>query len=38
VVHPEGFLSADELALLDAALLQADKTASEDLEGTNAAQ
>jgi chemotaxis signal transduction protein len=38
VVHPEGFLSPDELALLDATLLQADKTASEDLEGTNAAQ
>jgi chemotaxis signal transduction protein len=38
VVHPEGFLSPEELALLDAALLQGDKTASEDLEGTNAAQ
>ena len=38
VVHPEGFLSPEELALLDAALLQADKTASEDLEGTNSAQ
>jgi chemotaxis signal transduction protein len=38
VVHPEGFLSSEELALLDAALLQADVTASEDLEGTNSAQ
>src|SRR5260370_12175304 len=38
VVHPEGFLSPEELALLDAALLQADKTASKDLEGTNSAQ
>src|SRR2546429_6405278 len=37
VVHPEGFLSPQELALLDAALLQADKTASEDLEGTSSA-
>ena len=37
VVHPEGFLSPEELALLDAALLQADKTASEDLEGTSSA-
>jgi chemotaxis signal transduction protein len=37
VVHPEGFLSPEELALLDAALLQADKTASKDLEGTNSA-
>ncbi|HEX9344887.1 MAG TPA: chemotaxis protein CheW [Candidatus Acidoferrum sp.] len=38
VVHPEGFLSPDELTLLDAALLQADKTASQDPEGTNSAQ
>lgn len=38
VVRPEGFLSPEELALLDAALLQADVTASEDLEGTNSAQ
>ena len=38
VVHPEGFLSPEELASLDAALLQGDKTASEDLQGTNAAQ
>jgi chemotaxis signal transduction protein len=38
VVRPEGFLSPEELALLDAALLQADVTASEDLEGTNSTQ
>jgi len=38
VVHPEGFLSPEELALLDAALLQADKTASDNLERTSAAQ
>src|SRR5213083_1260399 len=38
VVHPEGFLSPEELALLDAALLQADKPASEDPEGTSCAQ
>src|SRR5439155_24382831 len=38
VVHPEGFLSLEELALLDAALLQADKLASEDPEGTSCAQ
>ena len=38
VVHPEGFLSPEELALLDAALLQADKLASEDPEGTSCAQ
>jgi len=38
VTHPEGFLSPEELALLDTALLQADKTASEDLEETNSAQ
>src|SRR6202158_718021 len=38
VVQPEVFLSPEELALLDAALLQADKTASEDPEGTNFAQ
>ena len=37
VVHPEGFLSPEELALLDAALFEADKTASEDLEGTSSA-
>ena len=38
VVHPEGFLSPEELALLDAALLQMDKPASEDPEGTSCAQ
>ncbi len=38
VVHPEGFLSPDELALLDAALLEADHSADEALEGTNSAQ
>ena len=35
---PEGFLSPQELALLDAALLQADKTESENLERTSAGQ
>src|SRR5258708_29307951 len=38
VVHPEGFLSPEELALLDAALLQSIKTTSESLEGTASAQ
>jgi len=38
VVHPEGFLSHAELTLLDAALLQADKSESENLERTSAAQ
>jgi chemotaxis signal transduction protein len=38
VVHPEGFLSSEELALLDAALLEADHSAGEALEGTNPAQ
>jgi len=38
VVHPDGFLSPEELALLDAALLEADQTAAEALEGTNPAQ
>src|SRR5204862_2114859 len=38
VVHPEGFLSPQELALLDAALLQADKTESENHERTSAGQ
>ena len=38
VVRPEGFLSPEELALLDAALLEADQSASEALEGTNSAQ
>ena len=37
VVHPEGFLSPEELTLLDATLFEADKTASEDLEGTSSA-
>jgi chemotaxis signal transduction protein len=34
VVHPEGFLSSDELALLDAALLQADAAAAQNAEVT----
>jgi chemotaxis signal transduction protein len=34
VVHPEGFLSSEELALLDAALLQADATAAQNAEVT----
>ncbi|PYU67128.1 MAG: hypothetical protein DMG49_19850 [Acidobacteria bacterium] len=38
VVHPEGFLSPAELALLDAALFEADKTTGEDLEGTSSAE
>ena len=38
VVHPDGFLSPEELALLDAALLEADHSAAEALEGTNPAQ
>jgi len=38
VVHPEGFLSPEELTLLDAALSEADKTASENLERTSGAQ
>jgi len=38
VVHPEGFLSPAELALLDAALSEADKTTGEDLEGTSSAE
>ncbi len=38
VVHPEGFLSPEELALLDAALLQADQSAGEAHEGTNSAE
>ncbi len=38
VVHPEGFLSSKELALLDAALLEADASAGEGLEGANSAQ
>ncbi len=38
VVHPEGFLSPEELVLLDAALLQADNSAAADLEGIDSAQ
>ncbi len=38
VVHPEGFLSREELSLLDAALLEADHSSGEALEGTNSAQ
>ncbi len=38
VVHPEGFLSPEELALLDGALLQADNSAGATLEGTDSAQ
>jgi hypothetical protein len=38
VVRPEGFLSPEELALLDAALLEADQSAGIALEGTNSAQ
>ncbi len=38
VVHPEGFLSSEELTLLDAALLQTDTSTSEPLEGANSAQ
>jgi chemotaxis signal transduction protein len=38
VVHPEGFLSPEELALLDAALLEADDSARKSLEGTDSAQ
>src|ERR1700726_4606393 len=37
VIKPDGFLSPEELTLLDAALLEADKTASENLERTSAA-
>ncbi len=38
VVHPEGFLSPEELALLDAALSEADRSSDEALEGTNSEQ
>jgi len=38
VVKPEGFLSLEELALLDAALLQADNTAAAAHEETDSAQ
>jgi chemotaxis signal transduction protein len=34
VVHPEGFLSSEELALLDAALLQTDAAAAQNQEVT----
>src|SRR6202521_120842 len=37
VVKPEGFLSPDELALLDAALLQTDSFAAAALEGADSA-
>jgi hypothetical protein len=33
-VHPEGFLSSEELALLDAALLQTDAAAAQNQEET----
>jgi len=38
VVRPEGFLSPEELALLDAALLQTDSDAASALEGTDPPQ
>jgi len=38
VVHPEGFLSPEELALLDAALEPAENPAEEGTEGTELAQ
>jgi chemotaxis signal transduction protein len=38
VVHPEGFLLPEELASLDAALLQADSSAAAALEGEDSAQ
>jgi chemotaxis signal transduction protein len=38
VVHPEGFLLPEELASLDAALLQADSSAVAALEGEDSAQ
>jgi chemotaxis signal transduction protein len=38
VVHPEGFLSPEELAVLDAALLEADHSAGEAVEGTDSTQ
>ena len=37
VVHPEGFLSPEELALLDAALLEADNSAAAGLQETESA-
>ena len=38
VVHPEGFLSPEELALLDAALLPAENLNEDSTEGTEFAQ
>ncbi len=38
VVHPEGFLSDEELALLDAALLKAENATRETEEGTELPQ
>ncbi len=38
VVHPEGFLSPEELALLDAAILQGDNSAGPTLEGADFAE
>jgi len=38
VVHPEGFLSPEELALLDAALLESDNTAAAVPEEADSAQ
>jgi hypothetical protein len=38
VVHPEGFLSSDELALLDAALPPMENQVEEAAEGTELAQ
>ncbi len=38
VVHPEGFLSLEELALLDAAILKSDNLAAEGLESTDSGQ
>jgi chemotaxis signal transduction protein len=35
VVHPDGFLSSEELALLDSALLQTDKDAAQNPEGAD---
>jgi len=38
VVHPEGFLSLEELALLDAAILKSDNLAAEGLASTDSGQ
>ncbi len=38
VVHPEGFLSPEELALLDAAILKSDNLAAEGLASTDSGQ